>query len=111
MTREQDRAEIERLHRIGRRRDVIRRSGRARQPVTDDTVRLQPGAGAEIGKRTLTSADQRRRAANPGFRAVTYVPEIKDLTVTADGWAFEWTTFTASYVVAPGSEENVYART
>ena len=25
--------------------------------------------------------------------------------MTADGWAFEWGTFTASYVVAPGSEE------
>jgi hypothetical protein len=55
----------------------------------------------------LTAADQRRRAANPGFRAVTYVPEIKDLTVTADGWAFEWGTFTASYVVAPASEEKL----
>ena len=31
--------------------------------------------------------------------------------MTADGGVFEWGTFTASYVVAPGSEENVYART
>ena len=71
---------------------------------TDDIVRLQPGAEAEIGKQTLIAA------ANAGglrIRAfgLTCVPEIKDLTVTADGWAFEWGTFTGSYVVAAGSEE------
>ena len=36
---------------------------------------------------------------------MSYVPETKDLTVTDDGWAFEWRYFTASYVESPGGEE------
>jgi ketosteroid isomerase-like protein len=103
--RERDRAEIEKLHRMDVAATLSGDLAALANLWTDDIVRLQPGAGAEIGKQTLTAVDQRRRAANPGFRAVTYVPEIKDLTVTADGWAFEWGTFTASYVVAPGSGE------
>jgi len=34
---------------------------------------------------------------------LTYVPEIKDLTIL-DGWAVEWRTFTGSYVESPGDE-------
>ena len=77
---------------------------------TDDIVRLQPGAEAEIGKQTLIAA------ANAGglrIRAfgLTCVPEIKDLTVTADGWAFEWGTFTGVTSSPRAARKNVYART
>ncbi len=51
---------------------------------TDDIVRLQQGQEAEVGKQAILAAEERRRAANPGFRVVSYVPEIKDVTI-ADG--------------------------
>ena len=47
---------------------------------------------------------ERRRTAQPGFRVLSYVPEIKHLTVTG-GWAFEWGYITGSYVESPGGEE------
>jgi ketosteroid isomerase-like protein len=72
---------------------------------TDDVVILQQGQGAEVGKQAILAARERRRAANPGFRVVSYVPEIKDVTITDDGWAFEWGYFTAGYVDAAGGEE------
>ena len=71
---------------------------------TDDIVRLQQGQEAEVGKEAILAAEERRRAAHLGFRVVSYVPEIKDVTVT-DGWAFEWGYFTASFVESPGGEE------
>ena len=72
---------------------------------TDDVVILQQGQDAEVGKQAIVAARERRRAANPGFRVLSYVPEIKDVTITDDGWAFEWGYFTASYVEAAGGEE------
>jgi hypothetical protein len=44
------------------------------------------------------------KKAKPGFRVLSYVPEINDVTF-ADGWAFEWGYFTASFVASPGGEE------
>jgi len=77
---------------------------RANELWTDDIVRLQQGQEAEVGKQAILAAEERRRAAHPGFRVVSYVPEIKDVTVT-DGRAFEWGYFTASFVESPGGEE------
>lgn len=71
----------------------------------DDVVRLNPGQEAEVGKQTLLAALERRRAAQPGFRVLSYVPEIKDVTITDDGWAFEWGNFTGSFVESAGGEE------
>jgi uncharacterized protein (TIGR02246 family) len=71
---------------------------------TDDAVRLQQGEAADIGKQAIRAADERRKAAHPGARVVSYVPEIKDVTVT-DGWAFEWGYFTGSYKEEASGEE------
>lgn len=43
------------------------------------------------------------RAARQGLKVLTYVPEIKHLTIW-DGWAAEWGYLTASYVESPGGE-------
>jgi ketosteroid isomerase-like protein len=72
---------------------------------TDDIVRLQQDQEAEIGKHALVAADERRSAVHAAPRVLSYVPEIKDVTVTDDGWAFEWGYFTASYVDAAGGDE------
>jgi len=65
-------------------------------------IPLQQGQEAEIGRQAILAA--RLKAAKPGFRVLSYVPEIKDVTIT-DGWAFEWGYFTASFVESPGGEE------
>jgi len=70
----------------------------------DDIVILEQGEAPAIGRQAILAARESRSAALPGFRVVTYVPDIKDVTIT-DGWAFEWGTFTASYVEASGAEE------
>lgn len=78
VTNERDRAEIEKSHRI----DVaaMLSGDLAALQRVDRRYRATPtSAEAEIGKQTLTAFDQRRRTENLGFRAVTYVPEIKDL--------------------------------
>jgi hypothetical protein len=49
--------------------------------------------------------DMGDRSLVPGLRVRSYVPEIKDVTITKDGWAFEWGYFTATYVEAAGGEE------
>ena len=72
---------------------------------TDDIVRLQQGAEAEVGKPALLASEKRRREALPDFRVVSYVPDMKELTVTSDGWAFEWGYFTGTYVATPGGDE------
>jgi ketosteroid isomerase-like protein len=71
---------------------------------TDDGVRFQQGEEADIGKQAIRAANERHKAAHPGARVLSYVPEINDVTIT-DGWAFEWGYFTASYVEAAGGEE------
>jgi ketosteroid isomerase-like protein len=105
MTREHDLAEIEQLHRADIAATLAGDYAALAEAATDDIVRLQQGAEPDVGKRAVIAANERMKAALPGFRALTYVPAIKEVVVTDDGWAFEWGTFTASYVGAPGREE------
>jgi uncharacterized protein (TIGR02246 family) len=70
---------------------------------TDDAVRLGPGA-LDIGKEAIRATNGRFKAANPGLRVISYVPEMKDLTIAGD-YAFYWGYFTASYVGSAGGEE------
>jgi uncharacterized protein (TIGR02246 family) len=101
----QDMAAIERLHSQDVAATLSGDLAALGELWTDDIVRLQQGQEAEVGKQAILAAEERRRAAIPGFRVVSYVPEIKDVTITADGWAFEWGYFTASFVASPGGEE------
>ena len=100
-----DMAEIEKLHRLDVTATLSGDLAALSEGWADDLVRLQQGQEAEVGKQVILAADERRRAANPGFRVVSYAPEIKNVTITTDGWAFEWGYFTASFVESPGSEE------
>jgi uncharacterized protein (TIGR02246 family) len=69
---------------------------------TDDAVRLGPGAPVDIGKEAIRATNARFKAASPGLRVISYVPEMKDLTLAGE-WAFYWGYFSASYAV--GGEE------
>jgi ketosteroid isomerase-like protein len=74
---------------------------------TDDIVVLEQGEEPGVGRQAILAARARRSAAMPGFRVVTYVPEIKNVTI-ADGWAFEWGLFTASFIQASGGQETPF---
>ena len=69
---------------------------------SDDAVRLGPTPPAEVGKQAIREHNE-RWSARPGVKVLTYVPEVKDLTIL-DGWAVEWRTFTGSYVESLGAE-------
>ena len=71
---------------------------------TDDVVLLQQGEEPAMGRQEILAARERKSAAQPGFRVTSYVPQIKDVTIT-DAWAFEWGIFTATFVQAAGGEE------
>ena len=100
--RDADLAAIEKLH----QQDIA--ATLSRDPValtdlwTDDAIRLAPGQQAEVGKQAIRESNE-RWAARPGLKVLTFVPEIKDLTIW-DGWAVEWGYFTASYVESPAGE-------
>jgi len=101
-SRDADRAAIEKL----RQQDVA--ATLSRDPValtelwTDDAIRLGPGHPAEVAKQAIRESNA-RWAARPGLKVLSYVPEIKDLTLW-DGWGVEWGYFAASYVESPGGE-------
>ena len=101
-SRDADRAVIEKLH----QQDIA--ATLSRDPValtelwTDDAIRLGPGHPAEVGKQAIRESNA-RWAARPGLKVLTYVPEIKDLTLW-DSWAAEWGYFAVSYVESPGGE-------
>ena len=69
---------------------------------TDDAVRLGPGPPAQVGKQAIRESNE-RWSARPGVKVLTYVPEIKDLTIL-NGWAVEWRDVTGSYVERSGGE-------
>lgn len=71
---------------------------------TNDAVRMGPGAPVDIGREAIRATNERLRAARPGLRVISYVPEMKDVTITGD-WAFYWGYFTARYVESAGGEE------
>jgi len=102
MGRDADRPAIEKLH----RQDIA--ATLSQDPValtnlwTDDAIRLGPGQPAEVGKQAIRESNE-RWSARPGLKVLTFVPEIKDLTIW-DGWAVEWGYITGSYVESPGGE-------
>jgi uncharacterized protein (TIGR02246 family) len=101
----QDLAGIEKLHAQDVAATLSQDPGALAALWTDDVVRLDPGKPAEVGKKAVLEANARMRAATPGFHVLSYVPDIKSVTITNDGWAFEWGYFTGAYVESGGGEE------
>ena len=103
--RAQDMAAIERL----RQQDIAATLAGDVEAIgetwTDDVVLLSAGQEAQVGKQAILAL--RRKAGGSGFRVKSYVPEVKDTTITADGWAFQWGVLTASYVLPGGEEKRV----
>ena len=97
-----DRAAIEKLHQQDIAATLSRDPAALTELWTDDAIRLGPGQPPELGKQAIRDGNE-RWAARPGLKVLTFVPEIRDLTMW-DGWAVEWGYFTGSYVESPGAE-------
>jgi uncharacterized protein (TIGR02246 family) len=102
-THAQDRAAIEKLRREDVAATLSRDTAALTELWTDDAVRLGQGDQDDIGKEAIRATNERLKAATPELRVLSYVPEYKELTI-ADGWAFEWRYYNASYVESPGGE-------
>ena len=61
---------------------------------TDDGVGSNK-VRADIGKQAIRATNERGKAAHPERRVLSYVPEIKDVTICGE-WAFYWGYFTAT---------------
>ena len=101
---EQDLLEIEKLHSLDVSATLSGDQAALSAGWTDDIVILGQGEEPGVGKQSILADRERRSAAMPGFRMVTYVPEIKDVTIAGE-WAFEWGLFAASFVQSTGAEE------
>ena len=104
MPRAQDMAEIEKVRRQDIDATLSRDTAALAELWTDDAVRLGQGEPDDIGKEAIRATDERFKATTPELRVVSYGPESAELTITDDGWAFEWRYFTASFEESPGGE-------
>ena len=102
-THTQDLAAIERLRREDVAVTLSRDTAALTELWTDDAVQLGQGEQDDIGKEAIRATNERMKVATPELRVLSYVPEYKELTV-ADGWAFEWRYYNASYVESAGGE-------
>jgi ketosteroid isomerase-like protein len=100
--RDADLAAIEKLHKQDISATLSRDAVALTDFWTDDAVRLGPVPPAEVGKQAIREHNERWSALK-GVKVLTYVPEVKDLTIL-DGWAVEWRNFSGSFVESPGGE-------
>lgn len=103
--RARDIAEIEKMRKREIDATVARDIAALSDGWTDDAVRLGQGNQDDVGREAIRATDESFKAATPELRVLSYVPDYKELTVTDDGWAFEWRYFTASYVLSKGDQE------
>jgi len=102
---EQEMAGIEKLHQQDIAATLSGDPKRLAELWTDDAVRLQPGGPPEVGKALIQTNDEKMKAQHPGMKILSYAPEIKEVQI-ADGWAYEWGTFSGSFQDSPGGAAN-----
>ena len=100
--RQADLAAIEKIHQQEIAATLSRDPVALADLCTDDAIRLSPGQLPEVGKQAIRASIE-RWSARQGVKVLSYIPEIKDVTLL-DGWAVEWGYFTASYVESPGGD-------
>ena len=100
--RDADRAAIEKLHQQDIAATLSQDSVALTGLWTEDAIRFSPGQPAEVGRQAIRESNE-RWSIRPGLKVLTFVPEIKDLTIM-DGWAVEWGYITGSYVESPGGD-------
>ena len=95
-----DLAAIERLH----QEDIAATLSEDQNSLIDiwkeDGVRLEPGRPRVVGKKALQADNEKERAEHPGFRVLSYSPEVKEVQI-ADRWLFEWDNLEAKSQMPP----------
>jgi hypothetical protein len=89
-------AGIEKLHQLDERVTLTNDPKALQEVWTNDAVRLGNGAPVDVGKQAIYATDVRNHADRPGYTITSYKPDIRDLRVVADEWAFEWGVFVAA---------------
>jgi uncharacterized protein (TIGR02246 family) len=67
---------------------------------TKDAVRFNPGSLPTVGKQAIQAENEKFRAANPGFKVLSYAAEYKNIQIE-DGWACEWGEHKAQFKLSP----------
>jgi uncharacterized protein (TIGR02246 family) len=99
-TRGVDLADIEKLHKADVDATLTQDPKQLTILWSDDAVNLQFPGPAVVGIKAMQGAYEKFRAENPDFKVLKYAPDIKDVQVTADGWAIEWGYTEATYQVS-----------
>jgi hypothetical protein len=86
---EADRIGIERLHRLDVEATLSDKADELAKLWDNETVRIQPGRPAEIGKAEIYANDKRWETKPDRPRTLCYKSEIKDVRIAGER-AFEW---------------------
>ncbi len=71
---------------------------------SEDGVLLNPGTPAVVGKQAIQANNEKGHAQVPGFKVLSYTPDLKNIHVQiADGWAYEWGETDAKFQLSPDS--------
>ena len=69
---------------------------------SEDGVLLNPGTPAVVGKQAIQANNEKGHAQVPGFKVLSYTPDLKNIHVQiADGWAYEWGETDAKFQLSP----------
>jgi ketosteroid isomerase-like protein len=103
-THKADLAAIEKLH----QKDIEFTLSQDPKGLTDvraeDGVRLNPGSPPVVGRQAIAADNEKGRAQAPGFKVLSYAPDIKNIHLQiADGWAYEWGETDAKLQLSPDS--------
>jgi ketosteroid isomerase-like protein len=98
---QEERAAIEKLHRLDIEATLSDKADRLVELWDRDAVRLGDHGPAEVGRGTIYADDKQWEARNTG-RSLAYKPDVKDLQIVGD-WAFEWGYFEASSIDSPNA--------
>ncbi len=67
---------------------------------TEDAVRFISGKPPVVGKQAIGADNEKGRAANPGFKVLSYAPKFKNIQIE-DGLACEWFESEAKFKLSP----------
>ena len=67
---------------------------------TEDAVRYVPGKPPVVGRQAIGTDNEKGRAANPGFKVLSYVPKFKNIQIE-NGLACEWFESEAKFKLSP----------
>ena len=104
VSRDEDLAEIEKLHARDMAAAKVNDIETLRTLWTDDGVLLQPGQEPLVGKEAIWAYMQESLEEQKKYEITEYVHEFEEIKIIGD-WAYEWGTFHGAYRPISGGEE------